>query len=269
MSFLKKLFAAKENSPEETSNFEYLIIANVVMSHGWNDPSEILESNKSLILDSVSKNDLNERLNFWNKKYYDDITQHYSITEEQLESISEIINVDSSKARELYAHWPKNIDNELYSALNEKLSLSFVQVYSITEEMKGKYGIVLNEDFWNIPTHNSNVLTNIINTYERSFSEFELIHGTQKDAINYALIIIDRLCYERPPDTGYYYHDKLKKLSGHSGTIPSFGYNSMLHKNEDKLNEYNRIISEKATELDLMTGLIEQLESKPFKIVKL
>lgn len=269
MSFLKNLFTAKENSSEGTSNLDYLIIANVVMSQGWNDPSEILESNKSLILDAVSKDHLTDQLNFWNKKYYDDITQHYSITEEQLDTISEIINVDASKARELYAHWPKKIDNELYSKLNEKLNLSFVQAYSISDKTKGKYAIILNQDFWDIPTHNSNMITNMINTYERNFSEFELVHDTEEEAIEYALIIIDRLCYERPPDTDYYYHDKLKKLSGHSDNIPSFGYNSMLHTNEDKQNEYQRIISEKSIELDLMKNLIQKIETKPFEIVKL
>ena len=126
MSFLRKLFTAKESTKEEASNLDYLIIATVVMSHGWNDPSEILESNKSIILDTASKDNITEQLNFWNKKYYDQITQHYSITEEQLESISNIINIDSSKARELYAHWPKKIDNEQYLKINEKLKIHII-----------------------------------------------------------------------------------------------------------------------------------------------
>ena len=54
MGLLKQLFGKKTERSNETT---YLIFANQVFSHGWNDPSEILSSKKSIILDSVSVHD--------------------------------------------------------------------------------------------------------------------------------------------------------------------------------------------------------------------
>ena len=269
MSILKSLFGKSKNSETELKNPTFLIVANEVFSHGWNDPSEILDSKHSIFLEAVYDNSVEETLNYWNKKYYDFFTQHYSISEEQLEKISSIIKVEPDKYRELYAHWPIELGADVYNKVFEKLNLKFVKEIPITDDFKGQYAVVLNEKFWDIPKHNSNVLVDIINTYERSFDNFELLHKTEEQALNYGIIIYDRLCTERPPDTDYYYHDRIKKQINLSDNIPSFNYNSNLYKEEDKKNEYSRIISEHKEDLAKMKSIIFEISEKPFEVIKL
>ena len=269
MSILKSLFGKSKDSEIEQKKPTHLIVANEVFSHGWNDPSEVIECKTSILLDVVYDDLIIDKLDYWNKKYYDYITQHYSISEQQLEKISSIIGVEPDKYQELYAHWPKEISLDSYKNIFEVLNLKFVQAIPITLEIKGHYAIVLNEKFWNIPTHNSNVLVNIINTYERIFDNYELIHKTEQDALNYAIIIFDRLCVERPPETSYYYHEKIKTQLNNAEELPLFNYNFNLFKEEDKKNEYSRIILECNNDLMKMRLIISQIKEKPFKIVEI
>ena len=269
MSILISLFGKSKSSENTGKKPTFLIVANEVFSHGWNDPSEILDSKHSIILDTVSDYSVGEKLNYWNKKYYDFFTQHYSVSEEQFEKISPIMNVDPDKYRELYAYWPKELNVDVYNKISELLNLKFVKAIPVTDNIKGKYAIVLNEEFWNIPKHNSNVLVDIINTYERSFNNFELLHENEEEALNFGIIIYDRLCIERPPDTDYFYHEKIKKQISLSDTIPSFNYNTNLYKEEDKKNEYSRIISEHKDDLKKMRFIISKISEKPFEIIRI
>lgn len=269
ISILKNIFGQKEIIKVQDKKIKALIFAKGVFSLGWNDPSEILETENSIVLDVVFFDEaVNDKVNYWNKKYYDSITAHYSLSESQLEQISAIISIDPDKYRELYAFWPKKINIETYNKLFEKIKLNFVQATPISDELKDSFAIVLNEQFWNIPTHNSNVLVDIINTYERSFSDFELFHESSAVALKYGLIIYDRLCLERPPESIYYYHEEIKKQLGQAIEIPTFNYNSSLYKLEDKKAEYDRIINERGDELKYIENIFEKLDTKPFKLIK-
>ena len=166
-------------------------------------------------------------------------------------------------------HWPKEIGAEKYDLLANKLDLHFVNFKVITEDHRGKYAIILNEQFWDIPKHNSNVLVSILDTYERSFDEFELIHENEGKAFIYGLIIYDRLCLERPPDTDYYYHEKVKSQLKGAIDIPTFNYNFGLFKPEEKLAEYGRIITERADDIKSMRKIISDLKERPFNILKM
>lgn len=274
MNFLKKLFGAKTSVKEkprvqlekEVIGFIY---ATVVFSHGWNDPSEIIQEETALILDLVeSSEEINSKLNYWNKIYYNQITHHYSINEEQLESISDIINVPKEKYRELYAHWPDSINEQTYNELHSKLNLKFVQYKPIKQEFKGKFVIRINENFWKIKTHNSIVLVDIVNTYERNFKDFELIHNSYEEAMNYGIIIFDRLCNERGPDNSHYYEQAIKKQNVSFQKLPAFNYNSLKYKEEEVKTEYERIITEMKNEIEIMNSVIESIDNKPFEIIK-
>ncbi|SDL86334.1 hypothetical protein SAMN05421823_108308 [Catalinimonas alkaloidigena] len=271
MNFIKKLFGSnqiqstKYNSGAEVNAVGF-IYGTAVFSHGWNDPSELIPNETALILDLVeSKSDIENRLNYWNKIYYNQITQHYSLNEKQLESISSIINVPKEKYRELYAHWPQSINEQTYQELLSQLKLKFVQFRPITEELKGKYVIKINEKFWNIKTHNSIVLVNIINTYERKIQDFELIHDTYQKAMTYGVIIMNRLCTERPPDSLYYYEQEIKKnIKSHQG-LNSYDFDNY----KDTKGEYNRIINEMGNDVLETVSQIESLENKPFEVIKI
>lgn len=275
MNFLKKIFGTSERNRQMSKiineqNIIGFIYATVVFSHGWNDPSELMPNQTSIILDVVTtKEEIEEKLNYWNKIYYNQITQHYSINEEQLESISEIINVPKEKYRELYAFWPDNINQEVYEKLQDKLGLKFVQYKSIKNEYKGKYLIKINEEFWDIKTHNSTVLVDIVNTYERDFKDFELIHDSYESAMKHGIIIMDRLCNQRGPDNSYYYEQAIKNQNKDFQKLPIFNYNSLKYKEEEVREEYNRIMTEMNAEIKLMKKTIENLQLRPFEIIKI
>ena len=275
MNFLKKIFSSSVKTNQvsqidKEENIIGLIYATTVFSHGWNDPSEIMPNQTSIILDIIStEEEIEEKLNYWNKLYYNQITQHYSIDEDQLESISEIINVPKEKYRELYAFWPNSINQDTYDKIYGKLNLKFVQYKPIDNENKNKYIIKVNERFWNIKTHNSNLLADIINTYERDFKEFELIHYSYETAMKHGIILMDRLCNQRGPDNSYYYEKAIKNQNKTFQKLPLFNYNSLKYEEEDIKQEYNRIMSEMKPELDLMKLTIEQIDSKPFEIIRI
>lgn len=282
MNLLTKVFGLKNKKNDSSDNrlfkeveCSHFLRASEVFSHGWNDPNEILDKQKSILLDTISIDErVEDKVNHWNKRYYDFITQHYSISESQLESISSIIGVDKGKYRELYNHWPETIGSKMYNKLYETLKLTFVKPIKITEDLKGKFAIIINESFWDIKTHNSNVLVDIINTYERTIHEFELFHDSYKNAVNYGLILMDRLCIERPPANIYHYHERMKKeLHGlakdSSPTFKTLGYNSISNKAEDVKAEYKRVIEEKMDDLKQLRATFEVINNKPFNIYKL
>jgi hypothetical protein len=274
MNFFKKILGSTTQiaKNENIMGIEVIgfIYATVVFSHGWNDPSELMPEQTAIILDIVqSEDELEQKLNYWNKIYYNQITQHYSINEDQLESISGIINVPKEKYRELYAHWPDSISEEIYLQIYNQLELKFVQYKPLKEENKGKYAIRINEKFWDIKIHNSTVLVDIVNTYERNFKDFELFHDFYEEAMNYGVIIMDRLCNQRGPDNSYYYEQAIKQQNTSFQKLPIFDFNSLKYKEVDVRNEYQRIINEMNTEIKLMTSVIEGLGIKPFEIVKI
>ena len=275
MSFLKKLFGSKAPVPsnpkvETGKDIIGFIYATVVFSHGWNDPSEIMPEETAMILDVVESTDeMESKLNYWNKIYYNQITHHYSINEEQLESISKIINVPREKYRELYDHWPASISDKTYTEIYNTLNLRFVQYKPIKEEFKGKYVIKINEKFWDIKTHNSTLLVDIINTYERNFKDFELFHNTYKDALNYGTIMMDRLCNQRGPDNSYYYEEAIKQQDPSFQKLSIFNFDSRKYKEEEVKSEYERIINEMSHELKSMNATIEKITNKPFEIIKI
>jgi hypothetical protein len=247
-----------------------LLFANEVFSHGWNDPSEITFK-KSIILDVLYEDDdIDQKLHYWNKKYYDVIYAYYSLSRERLEQISGIVGVPADKYRELYAHWPKNINTETYKLLFDKLNLKFVSSQPVNVDLKGRYGIVFNESFWNIPTHNSNLTVDIINSHEATFDEFELIHLNEGRAMLYGIIIYDRLCNQRGPDNEHYYHERIQsQLRRSMNKIPPFNYNSGSSRPEDKKAEYDRILTERGSDLAAMRQILLQLKNRPFSILKL
>lgn len=270
MNFLKKIFRSNTKSKSvhkivNEQNIIGFIYATIVFSHGWNDPSELMPNQTSIILDAInSEEEINKKLNYWNKIYYNQITQYCSINEEQLESISEIINVPKEKYRELYSFWPKDINKITYEKLYEKLKLKFVQYKPVENKNKGKYFIKINEEFWNIKTHNSIVLVDIINTYERDFKDFELIHPTYESALKYGVIIMNRLCTERPPENLYYYEQEIKKQA-QLQSLKSYDFNSYNNIEE----EYKRILDEQGEDVIKMASIIESLKIKPFEIIKI
>jgi hypothetical protein len=270
MNFLKKIFGSSSESKPLTQIVNEqkvigLIYATVVFSHGWNDPSEIMPKQTSIILDVIiSEDEIEEKLNYWNKLYYNQITQHYSINEEQLDSISEIINVPKEKYRELYAFWPKDINQDVYEKLYNELELKFVQYKPIASETNGKYLIKVNENFWDIKTHNSTILVDIINTYERDIKDFELIHQTYKSAMHYGVILMNRLCTERSPENLYYYEQEIKKQS-QLQSLKSYDFNSYNSIEE----EYKRILDQQGDDVGKMVSIIESMKIKPFEIIKI
>ncbi|WP_218127081.1 hypothetical protein [Catalinimonas alkaloidigena] len=249
---------------------EGFIYATLVFSHGWNDQSEHLNNRASVILDIVpNENDIESKLNYWNKLYYDNITRHFSIGEEQLDSISTIINITKDKFRELYKYWPKALSEEQYDQIFDRLNLKFVQFKPLQEQHKGKYVIKVNESFWKIKTHNSTLLNDIMNTYEAELKDFELIHNTYESAMNYGIIIVDRLCNQRDPNNPYYYEQRIKDQLRKFKNLPIFNYNIIDKKEELVIGEYNRIIKDKEFELKIMKETIEVLKIKPFEILKI
>jgi hypothetical protein len=287
MSLLAKIFGLKNQKKDSSNNrlfkeveSSHFLRASEVFSHGWNDPSEIIDKQNSILLDIICVAErVEDKVNHWNKRYYDFITQHYSISESQLESISNIIGVDKEKYRELYNYWPTSIDSKMYNKLYKTLRLNFVKPIKTTQDQKGKFIIVLNEPFWDIRTHNSNVLVDIINTYERTIHDFELFHHNYEDAVHYGLILMDRLCNERPPASLYHYHEKLKAEAKKSklnkeqidsrSVFQTLGFNINLSKIEEAKAEYNRIIGEKADSLKHLRTIFESITTKPFNIYRL
>lgn len=274
MNFLKKFFGTHEPTIIQNSINDVGVIgfiyATVVFSHGWNDASETMPEQTAVILDIItSEAEIESKLNYWNKRYYDELPHHYSINEIQLDSISEIINVSKDKYRELYAHWPKSIGKKLYNQIFEKLNLRFVKFKPIQEQHKGKYVIKINESFWDIKTHNSTILVDIINTYERNFKDFELIHSSYDDAMNYGVIIMDRICNQRGPDNSYYYERAIKEQAKDFQKLPIFNFNSSKYKEDEVKAEYGRIIIGSEAELKLMKSVIEKIPNKPFEVIKI
>lgn len=280
MNLLKKLFGETKQNRDtgktvQKINATHLLRASVVFSHGWNDQSEIIHKQNAILLDLVAADEsVDKKTRYWNKKYYDFITQHYSITENQLESISSIIGVDKTKYRELYDHWPKSLSDSQYDQLYKILNLKFVRSVPLSDEFKGKFVIVINESFWNIKTHHSNVLTDMINAYERSIHDFELFHDNYEEALEYGLIICDRLCIERPPSSTYYYHDRLIRELHEikKGPKPSFqtlDYHVISNSAETVKAEYKRISEEKADELKHLKLAFDTIKNRPFTIYKI
>lgn len=249
------------------ASISHLLYATEVFSHGWNDPSEILPGRTSIILDCIPENENPElRFHKWNKFYYDNLSCFYSLTEEQLEQISPIINIDKDKHRELYQHWPEEIDTETYHQLHNALKIDFVASRE-TAPFKGQYAIILNKDFWDVVRARHSLLTDIVHTYERHFEDYELLHSSAEIALEYAIIIYDRLCMSGRTETLYFYHELLREKSGTTANLPEFDYNGNLYKPEDKKAEYDRIRSERKQDIQLMKEVLAQVGAGPFGII--
>lgn len=242
-----------------------------IFSMDWNSyDDEISNTNLCMPLDIVYENDtLENKLNFWNKLFYNELPEHYLMSEDKVSKISDLIDIPKEKFRELYNYWPKYIDEAMYLNFYKLLNLNFVHFKRIDHSYENKFLIKINTKFWDIKTHRSTVLVNILNTYEREFKNFEFFHENYDFAFKYGLIIMDRLCNERPPDSFYYYAEELKKQSSKFIKVPNFGYNYMKYKEEDVRLEYQRVISEFESDLKDMQSKVEEIISKPFEIIKI
>ncbi len=247
------------------------IYSSKVISMDWNSyDDEISNTNLCMPLDVVYENDtLENKLNFWNKLFYNELPEHYLMGEDKVSKISDLINIPKENYRELYNYWPKYIDEALYINFHKLLNLHFVRFKKIDPSFENKFLIKINPKFWDIKTNRSTVLVNILNTYEREFKNFEFFHENYSYAFKYGLIIMDRLCNERPPDSFYYYTEELKKQSSNLNNIPSFGYNYLKYKEEDVKLEYQRVINKFELYLTDLQTKVEEIHSKPFEIIKI
>lgn len=283
MNFLKRILNKIKTKPTIKVGYKEvtvigMIYATVVFHYDWNDPVEILNNatETALILDVVSaENEIDSKMSYWNKMYYNNLTAHYQLNESRLESISEILNVPKEKHTDLYHNWPAVISEEQYKQMYKTLNLKFVQYKPLNEKYVGKYVIKLNESFWDIKTYtyngktysyNGRLLVDIINTYERNFNDFELIHDTYEQAMYYGIIIMDKLLIA--PDYPRFYEQRIQEQ------LPQFPklliFNHHISSDQEKVKaEYNRIIREMKSDLELMKKTFETINNKPFEVIKI
>jgi hypothetical protein len=275
MNFLKKVLSKIRTKPPTKLGYKEikvigLIYATVVFHHGWDDPVEMLNNatETALILDLVSaENEVESKMSYWNKIYYNNLTAHYQLNESRLESISEILNVPKEKHTDLYHNWPAVISEEQYKQMYKTLNLKFVQYKPLDKKYEGKYVIKVNESFWDVKFINKTLLVDIINTYERKFEDFELIHDSYEQAMDYGIIIMDKLLIA--PDHPRYYEQRIKEQLKTFQKLPLFNFNSLKYKEEEVKAEYGRIIKTMKPELELMQKAIEAIPNKPFEVIKI
>jgi hypothetical protein len=277
MNLLKRLLGKIRTKPTNEVGYKEvkvigIIYASVVTHHGWDDPVEMLNntSETALILDLASvESEVESMMSYWNKIYYNNLTAHYQINNSRLESISEILNVPKEKHTNLYHNWPAVISEKQYNQMFRTLNLKFVQYKPLEKKYEGKYVIKLNESFWDVKVARDILLIDIINTYERSFKDFELIHETYEQAMYYGIIIMDKLCNQRAPDNYSTYQHKIKEQSKQFKGLPVFCFNSLKYEEEDVKAEYGRIFKTMKPELKLMKKVLEVIPNKPFEVIKI
>lgn len=275
MDFLKRALNKIRTKPPIKVGYKEvtvigMIYATVVFHYDWDDPASVLNDNTetALILDVISaESELESKMNYWNKIYYNDLTAHYQVSESRLESISEILNVPKEKHTTLYQNWPTAISEEQYQQMYKTLNLKFVQYKPLDKKYEGKYVIKLNDSFWNFKFINNTLLVDIINTYERKFNDFELIHDTYEQAMYYGIIIMDKLLIA--PDHPSFYEKRIQEQLPQFRKIPIFNHEGWSDNEADVKAEYNRIIKEMKPQLDLMKKTVETIPNKPFEIIKI
>lgn len=290
MRLFTNLFKGKGKASQASSwlrskNISHLIYATPIHSER-KESSHIIAQVESLILDVVDVNEsLQARLDHWQYIYYKHFPHHYSLSGGDLSKVAGIEGFENMTSRNVYELWPKEMSSELYKQVYNLLQINLVTPKSTPANFKSKYIITPNENFWDIETRpNHNLLTDITSTYERVFSEEELVHIDKETAVLYAIIIFDRLCNQRGPDNSYYYHEQTFKQIKHlpadvidridqfninyKRSLPIFNYDDRYYKLDDKKMEYQRIINAQRNELEFLTCIFSNITNPPFYITR-
>ncbi len=297
MNFFNKLFK-KDSSSESPARFfrtipaKNYIVANCVLGD-WNDPSRMLEE-KSMILDIIPEGeDPAIRTNILNKLYYEQLPDHYSLSEEQTRAVVHLVNTDPENTSIPEADWPKSLSDVTYEKLHQVLKLDFVSALPVPVVPKPCYIISINKTFW-LQSANQRFSTCGFNTFERRFLEAEFIHADFNTACKFAAIISSRLWSGRGPDNSYYFEERLKEeledvantnpaakelnrqLSNYSASEIDFN-GSIIYTNSDLpaqevwqlyKQEYDRVYNSYKAEFDLLQAVYEVVDNAPFCITK-
>ncbi|WP_345245537.1 hypothetical protein [Nibrella saemangeumensis] len=174
----------------------------------WNEPSSLVED-YSLVLDFInSESELRERLDFYDKLYYENLPRHFSLSFEQISLIGDLINIPLENYREFYKYWPNKLDNKLFIALRDKLKLRFASALQIGNELHHNYYLIYNYNFW-FKSRDIDFANDSIDTFERSFLMEEMCFENLKEAEIFRTLITSRLWSTRRPDNRYYFKERL------------------------------------------------------------
>jgi len=264
-----------------------VIVKSSVFNVGHNDGSEIQEFGNKGIADVVlTEDEIDGKLVYWNKLYYQDLYMHFIILEKQYNEFKSIIGLegDFSEHNPIGPkNWPSELDNETYLALFEALKLQFVRFEEYAFPDSAKYLIRINEQFWNMPKSTGvSVLADVL---EQKINSYEQIYDDYEEALENGLIFTSRMCIAHDNGNAYWYAQKVKeelktkedsllaKLNGfnidYSRSMPIFDFNYYTYSKEERMPEYEKVKKNEAALLEFYKELYHILDQKPFEIVEI
>lgn len=242
---------------------------------------------KSLLLDVVGENESTDSMiNHLNHYYYNQLPHHFMVSDQLAPELAPYVGFTAKTEYDFSTKWPFKLSETQYNLLKDRLGIDFTQRLDIKDELKGKYVIIPNLDFWDYQYREEyNMLIDILSTYERFFDDFEIIHETAEEALNYGVIISSRFCSSRGPDNIAYYTQLLQKEIaqlenplkaemqnidlGNSGWLNTLNYDVTVQGKEAKKAMYTSIMNEDKEEFNLHRSMIRYIKNPPFHIIHL
>jgi len=264
-----------------------VILKSSVFHVGHNDGSEIEEFGNKGIADVVlSENEIDEKLAYWNKLYYEDLYMHIIIQEKHFKEFQSIIGLegDFSKYNPIGPkNWVSELDHEKYLELLEALQLQFVRFEEYKFPDSAKYLIKINEKFWDIPKSTGvSVLADVL---EQKINSYEQIYDDYDEALENGLIYSTRMCIAHDNGNSYWYAQKVNEqlktkadsvLSNlknfgidYSRSMPIFDFNYYTYSEEERMPEYEKVKKNEAVLLKFYKELYQILDEKPFEIIQI
>lgn len=283
MKFLKKLFKSKESGfgkIAKSTNLNKIVVCQEVFSHGWNDPSEILEKNGVFLELTNGSDGIKDK---WNYFFYKNMPLFYSLSFEEIDGIKDLIKVDPEQYREIYDLWPKHLTKEEYQKIYSKLKLDFVKEINIEPQYKGKHLLMYNYKFWDyVSPTGSNLIIDMVNSYERQFEIADLTFDSIDTAVDSGILLIDDLCHSRGPNNVGWFENILEEEIAKLNPKTAERLNEKLRKDLEvgyfsvadiKVGErkeyYQKSISEFSDEIKRIREIIVEIEKVPFSVYQL